>query len=142
MKYLSRESSITRNFLRQSSLFSLQSEVQEISSSEISEILQNFYSRHSFLSENLYNDLSSRSKKFYIRHSSSKKKSILIQSFQSRFSKFYQSSNLSEQFYKESIEYLLFVSFLLFISSRFLSHEYSSFVSSRSFVSSFSSMNQ
>jgi hypothetical protein len=45
------------------------------------------------------------------------------QSFQSRFSKFYQSSQLSKQFYRRSTEY-------------------SSLVSSQSFVSSSSSMNQ
>ncbi len=51
------------------------------------------------------------------------------QSFQSRFSKFYQSFQLSKQFYKRSTEYSLFVSFSSLDSSRF-------------FVSSFSSMNQ
>ncbi len=126
MRQLFRESSITRNFLRQSSSSSFQSEVQEISSSEISEISkisQNFYNRSS---ENLYNRQSS----------SSKKKSILRQSFQFRFSKFYQSSELSEQFYKRFTS-LSFVSqrYSSFVSSRFLSHEYSSSISSRSFIS-------
>jgi hypothetical protein len=128
MRHLSRESFIARNFLRQSSSSSSSSKVQEISSSEISEI-----------SENLYNDSSSSFsfKNLYIRQSSSKKESMLRQSFQSsRFSKFYQSSQLSEQFYRRSTEYSSFV------SSRLLSHEYSSLVSSRSFASSSLSMNQ
>jgi hypothetical protein len=112
IKHSSRESSIARNFLRQSSSFSSQSEVQEIS-----EISENFYSR---------------------QFSSSEKKSTLRQSFQFRFSKFYQSSQLSKQFYRS-----LFVSSLSFVSSRSLSHEYSSSISSRSFVSLLSSsMNQ
>jgi Tfp pilus assembly protein PilE len=112
IKHSFRESSIARNFLRQSSSSSSQSEVQEIS-----EISENFYSRQS---------------------SSSEKKSTLRQSFQFRFSKFYQSSQLSKQFYRSS-----FVSSSSLVSSRFLSHEYSSSISSRSFVSSsLSSVNQ
>ncbi len=129
-----RESSITRNFLRQSSSSSSSSEVQEILSSEISEISENLYSHQS---ENSYRDSSSsQSKNPYIRQS--KKKSMLRQSFKSRFSKFYQSSQLPKQFYRRSTEYSSFV------SSRLLPHEYSLFVSSRSFASSssFSSVNQ
>ncbi len=114
MRHLSRESSIARNFLRQSSSssFSPQSEIQEI--------------------------LSSQPKNLYIRHSPPEKESMLSQSFQSRFPKFYQSSKLSEQFYRRSTDYSSFV------SSRLLSHEYSSFVSSRSFAPSSShlSVNQ
>jgi hypothetical protein len=81
IKYSFRKSSIARNFFRQSSSSLSQSEVQKIFSSEISEI-----------SENLYSDSSSSlsSKNLYIRHS--EKKSTLRQSFQFRFSKFYQSS--------------------------------------------------
>jgi hypothetical protein len=102
-----RESSITRNFLRQSLSSSSQSEVQEIS-----EISENLYK------ENSYNNSSlSQSKNLYIRQS--EKKSMLRQSFRSRFSKFYQSSELSEQFYKRSTVYSSFV------SSRSLFHEYS-----------------
>jgi hypothetical protein len=112
MRHLRRESSTTKNFLRQSSSSSSQSEVQEHSSLKISQILQNLYIRQS-----------SSSKNFYIRHL--EKKSMLKQSFQSRFSKFYQSSELSEHFYKRSIEYSSFVSSRSFVSS-------SSFVSSRS----------
>ncbi len=109
-----RESLLTRNFLRQSSSSSSQS-------SEISKILQNFYIRQSHSSKN-----------FYIRQSlSSEKKSMLRQSFQSRFSKFYQSSQLSKQFYRRSTEYSSLVSFSSSISSR-------SFIS-KSFVSSSSS---
>jgi hypothetical protein len=110
IKHSLRESSIARNFLRQLSSSSCQSEVQEISE----------------ISENLYSDQSHSSENFYSRQfSSSEKKSTLRQSFQSRFSKFDQSSQLSKQFYKSS-----------FVSSRLLSHEYSSSISSRSFVSS------
>jgi negative regulator of genetic competence, sporulation and motility len=60
------------------------------------------------------------------------------QLFQSRFPKFYQSSELSEQFYKRSTEYSSLV------PSRLLSHEYFSLVSSRSFApsSSLLSVNQ
>jgi hypothetical protein len=129
MRHLSRESSITRNFLRQSLSSSSQSDIQENSSSEIPQILQNLYIRQSSSSENPY-----------IRHS--EKKSMLRQSFQFRFSKFYQSSELSEQFYRRSIEYSSFVSSRSFVSSssfvssRFLSHEYSSSISSQSFASS------
>ncbi len=112
-----RESSIARNFLRQSLSSSSQSEVQEIS-----EISENFYSGQSHSSENLYSR----------QPSSSEKKSASRQSFQSRFSKFYQSSQLSKQFYRSS-----FVSqeYSSFVPSRLLSHEYSSSVSSRSFTS-------
>jgi hypothetical protein len=120
-----RESSIARNFLRQSFSSSSQSEVQEISE----------------ISENLYSDQSHSSENFYSRQSSSsEKKSTSKQSFQSRFSKFYQSSQLSKQFYKTS-----FVSqrYSSFVSSRLLSHEYSSSISSRLFASSsFTSVNQ
>ncbi len=94
MRYLPRESSIARNFLRQSS--SSQSEIQEIPSSEIPQILQNLYIRQSSSSENSY-----------IRQS--EKESMLRQSFQSRFPKFYQSSELSEQFYRRSTGYSPFV---------------------------------
>ncbi len=73
IKQSSRESSLTRNFLRQSSLFLSQSK-------------QNSYSRQSFSSENLYSDSSSEnlysdssSENLYIRHS--EKKSMLKQSF-------------------------------------------------------------
>ncbi len=143
MRHLSRESSIARNFFRQSS--SSQSKIQEISSSK------NSYSDQFHQSENYS---SSQSKNFYIR---SEKKSMLrqsFQSFQSRFSKFYQSFELSEQFYKRSIEYSSFVSSRSFVSSSsfvsswFLSHEYSSSIISRSFIfrsfvsSSLSSVNQ
>ncbi len=139
----SRESSITRNFLRQSSSSSSQSEISEIS--------HNFYSDQSYSSENSYDDssfssFSSSSKNSYIRHL--KKKSNFRQLFQFRFSKFYQSLELSKQFYTRSTEYSLLVSSRSFVllsslvSSRSLSHEYSSFVSSRSFVSSLSSVNQ
>ncbi len=131
VRQLSRESSITRNFLRQSSSSSSRSEIQKISqssSSEISEILQNLYNRQSHSSENLYSDSSSQSENFYIRQS--KKKSMLRQSFQSsRFSKFYQSSQLSKQFYRRSTEHSSLVSS-------------SSFVSLQSFASSLSSVNQ
>jgi hypothetical protein len=120
MRHLFRESFIARNFLRQSSSSSSQSEVQEISQSEVSEISE--------ISQNLYTE------NLYIRQSSSKKKSILRQSFQSLcFSKFYQSSQLSKQFYRR-LEHSSLVSSLSFVSSRLLSHEYSSFVSSRSFA--------
>jgi hypothetical protein len=74
-----RESSIARNFLRQSSSSSSQSEVQEIS-----EISENLYSDQSHSSENLYSRQSETSysdspsslssKNLYIRHS--EKKSI------------------------------------------------------------------
>jgi hypothetical protein len=134
-----RESSIARNFLRQSSLSSSQS--KQNSYSRQSHLSENLYSdsssenlsRQSHLSENLYSDSSSEN--FYIR---SEKKSMFRQSFQLRFSKFYQSSKLSEQFYRRSTGYSLFV------SSRLLSHEYSSSISSSSFASSssFSSLNQ
>ncbi len=50
MRHLSRESSIARNFFRQSSSSQSQSKVQEISSSEVSEISQNFYNRHFYSS--------------------------------------------------------------------------------------------
>jgi hypothetical protein len=94
IKHSLRESSITRNFLRQSSSFSSQSEVQEISK----------------ISKNSYSDSSASfsSKNLYIRHS--EKKSMSKQLFQSRFSTFYQSSELFEQFYKRSTEYSSFVS--------------------------------
>jgi hypothetical protein len=118
VRQLSRESSIARNFLRQSSLSSFRSEIQKISQSSFSEISENFYSDSS----------SHQSENPHIRQS--EKKSIFRQSFSSRFSKFYQSSELSEQFYRRSTEYSSFV------SSRSLSHEYSSSISSRSFVSS------
>ncbi len=98
MRQLSRESSIARNFLRQSSSSSSRSEIQKISQSSSSEI--------STISQNLYSDSSSSSssKNLYIRHS--EKKSMLRQSFQSsRFSKFYQSFQLPEQFYRRSTEY-------------------------------------
>jgi hypothetical protein len=127
IRHSSRESSIARNFLRQSSSSSSQSEVQKILSSEISEISENSYSDSSF---------SFSSKNSYIRHS--EKKSMSKQEFQSRFSKFYQSSQLSKQFYRSSL-----VSSLSLVSSRSLSHEYSSPISSRPFASSsFSSLNQ
>ncbi len=131
MRHLLRESSIARNFLRQqsSSSFSqenssLQPKTSEISHNSHNRSSENFYSDQSHLSENLYSH----------QFSSSEKESILRQSFQSsRFSKFYQSSELSEQFYRRSIGYSSFV------SSRLLSHEYFSSISSRSFVSSSSS---
>jgi hypothetical protein len=117
IKHSLRESSIARNFLRQSSSSSSRSEVQEIS-------------------ENLYSDSSSSfsSKHLYIRHQ--EKKSMSKQSFQSRFSKFYQSSELSEQFYRRSTEYSSLVS----SSSSILSQS----LIPKSFVSSslFSSVNQ
>ncbi len=127
MRHLFRESSIARTFLRQSS--SSQSENQEISSSEISEISQNFYNRHSHshLSENPYSDSSSQTENFYIRQSD--KTSMLRQSFQTRFPKFYPSSELSEHFYKRSIEYSSSISSRSFVSSW-------SLVSSSSLVSS------
>ncbi len=128
VRQLSRESSIARDFLRQSSSSSFS---QEISSFQpkISEISQNPYNRSS---ENLYSDQPHSSENLYSHQlSSSEKKSILRQSFQSRFPKFYQSSQLSKLFYRLSS-----------VSSRFLSHEYSSPVSSRPFASSFSSVNQ
>ncbi len=91
MRQLLRESFIARNFLRQSSSSSSQSKVQEIFSSEISEISENSYS----------DSLSHQLENLYIRQSLSEKKSIFRYSFQSsRFSKFYQSSQLSKQFYK------------------------------------------
>ncbi len=114
-----RESSIARNFLRQSLSSSSQSEVQEIS-----EISENFYSDQSHSSENLYNRQFSSSKK----------------TFQSRFSKFYQSSHLSKQFYRSS---LVSQKYSSLVSSRSLSHKYSSSISFRLFVSSsFTSVNQ
>jgi hypothetical protein len=77
MRQLPRESSIARNFLRQSSSSSSRSEVQKISQSSSSEISKNFYS----------DSLSHQSENSHIRQS--KKKSILRQSYQSsRFSKF------------------------------------------------------
>ncbi len=91
MRHLFRESFIATNFLRQASSSSSQSEDQEILSSKISKI-----------SENLYSDSSSQSKNFYVRQL--KKKSIPRQSFQLRFPKFYQLSQLSKQFYKSLIE--------------------------------------
>jgi hypothetical protein len=116
MRQLSRESSITRNFFKQSSSSSFRSKIQKISQSSFSEISKTFYSDSSS---------SFSFKNFYLRQSFlSEKKSMFRQSFQSScFSKFYQSFQFSKQFYKRS-------------------NEYSSFVSSRSFVSSFSSMNQ
>ncbi len=117
-----RESSITRNFLRQSLSSSSQSEVQEIS-----EISENLYRKNS------YSDLSSSQPENLYRHS--EKKSMLRQSFRLRFSKFYQSSQLPEQFYRRPIEYSSLVSFSLPVPSRFLPHEYSSSISSRLFTS-------
>jgi hypothetical protein len=88
IKHSSRESSIARNFLRQSSSSLYQSEVQEIPHSS-----ENLYIRQFLSSENSY-----------IRQS--EKKSILKQSFKSsRFSKFFQSFELSKQFYRQSIEH-------------------------------------
>ncbi len=141
VRQLIRESFITRNFLRQSSSSSPRSEIQEMpqsSSQEISEISENLYSRQSSLLENLYSDSSSENP--YIRQS---------EKVQSRFSKFYQSSQLPEQFYRRSTEYSSLVSSRSLVPSsspvppRSLSHEYSSSVSSRSFASSSSlSVNQ
>ncbi len=82
-----RESSITKIFLRQSSSSSSQSKVQEILSSKISTISENFYSDQC---ENSYSRQSQLSEK----------KSTLRQPFQFRFSKFYKSSQLSKQFYR------------------------------------------
>jgi hypothetical protein len=136
MRHLFRESFIARTFLRQSSSSSSQSEVQETSLSKISETSENFYSDSS----------SHQSETFHIRQS--EKKSILRQLFLFRLSKFYQSSELSEQFYRQSTEYSSFVSSRSFVPSssfvlsRSLSHEYSSSVLSRSFVLSSSSVNQ
>ncbi len=72
MRHSSRESSITRNFLRQSLSSSSQSAIQEILSSEISEISQNLYDRQSRSLEISCSDSSSQSENLYIRQFSSK----------------------------------------------------------------------
>ncbi len=119
MRHLSRESFIARNFLRQSFSSSSQSEVQEILSSKISELSE--------ISQNLY--IRSSENSYSRQPSSSEKESIFRQSFQSsRFSKFYQSSQLPEQFYRRSTEYSSLV------PSRLLPHEYSSPILPRSFT--------
>jgi hypothetical protein len=100
MRHLSRESSIAKNFLRQSFSYLSQSDVQKISHSS--------------------------SKNSYIRQS--EKKTMLKQSFKFRFSKFYQSSQLFEQFYRRSTRYSSSASSRSLISK--------SLISSSSFLSS------
>ncbi len=137
-----RESSIARNFLRQPPSSPPQPKIREIP-----EILQNLYIDSS--SENLYSGSSSENpysgpssppENAYVRYS--EKESMPRQSFQPRFSKFYQSPQLPEQFYRRSTEYSSLVSSSSSVPPRsFISKSFASSSSSSSVNQSIKSSN-
>ncbi len=113
-----RELSIARNFLRQ----------PPSSPPQPPEI---------FYRENPYSDPLPRSENPYIRQPlSPEKESMLKQSFQPRFPKFYQSSELPEQFYRRSTEYSPLIPPRSLVAPRTLPHKYSPPIPPRPFASS------